>query len=302
MNTFVKKAILMLVLLIVTAIVWEYLARAVPNPYRQKDQWMEQHADRLEIMVLGSSHAFYGINPVYFNRSAYNVAYVSQGLEYDDYLLNRYISKTSKLRYVFLSISSFSLFENLEEHAEWFRIINYQLYMGSRKYGAFSRYNFEMAHFWGASEKLKAYYLNHKNTVNCSELGYGTDYCLKNKNRRSWDNGESRVKEHTYKDWKNLSANKVYLENIARVCDRHHVRLVLFTTPARPSYYKNLYKKQMDCTYQVIHDLMKDHHNTVYLNFLTDSSFVADDFYDQDHLSEIGAEKLTKMLNDRMPL
>jgi len=290
----------MFALLLVLLVLGEYLARAVPNPYKMKEQWMEKNAAEAKVMILGSSHAFYGVNPVYFDSLAFNLAYVSQGLEYDDYLLNRYLSKTPKLRAVFVSISAFSLFENLEHHAEWFRITNYQLYMGCEKYGFLSKYHFEMAHFWGATAKIKAYYLKRENTVNCSDLGYGIDYTLKNKNQKNWDNGSSRVKEHNYTDWRYLPGNAKYLENIADLCKWNHVKLIFFTTPARPSYYNNLYKNQIDCTYKVIHDLMKTHKNIVYLNFLKDSTFVSDDFYDQDHLSEVGAEKLTKILNESL--
>lgn len=35
-----------------------------------------------------------------------------------------------------------------------------------------------------------------------------------------------------------------------------------------------------------------------YINLFTDDRFVEDDLYDADHLCEIGAEKLTKFLND----
>jgi len=290
----------MFVLLLVLIIIGEYLARAVPNPYKMKEQWMEKNAAETKVMILGSSHAFYGVNPVYFDSLAFNLAYVSQGLEYDDYLLNRYLSKTPKLRAVYLSISAFSLFENLEHQAEWFRITNYQLYMGCENYGFLSRYHYEMAHFWGATAKIRVYYLKRENTVNCSDLGYGTDYTLKNKNQKNWDNGLRRVKEHNYQDWRYLPENAKYLENIADLCKWNHVKLILFTTPARPSYYNNLNKSQMDCMYKVIKDLMKNHKNMVYLNFLKDSTFVSDDFYDQDHLSEVGAEKFTKILNESL--
>lgn len=297
MKTFLKKVLLLLALLFVTALFGEYLARRVPNPYIMKEEWMLKNASKLEVMILGSSHAFYGVNPAYFVKPAFNVAYVSQGLEYDDYLLNRYLSKTPKLRFVFLSISSFSLFENLEEHTEWFRIINYHLYMGAKTPDVFSKFNYEMSHFWGATEKIKAYYLKNQNTVVCSDLGYGTDYLLKNKNLKNWDNGEERVKECNYKDWKNLSKNTRYLTHMADLCEKHGVQLVLFTTPARPSYYKNLYQEQMERTYQVIDSIAKGRTNVVYQNFLKDGRFVSDDFYDQDHLTEVGAEKLTRILN-----
>ena len=36
----------------------------------------------------------------------------------------------------------------------------------------------------------------------------------------------------------------------------------------------------------------------IYKNYMYDKMFIENDFYDADHLNEIGAEKLTKLLNN----
>ena len=38
--------------------------------------------------------------------------------------------------------------------------------------------------------------------------------------------------------------------------------------------------------------------NLIYLDYLKDPRFIANDFFDSNHLSDIGAEKFTKILNE----
>ena len=62
----------------------EYLVRTyVDNPYKFKHEWMSRNAGDVEILVLGSSHTYYGINPALFDSKAFNLANVSQIFHYD---------------------------------------------------------------------------------------------------------------------------------------------------------------------------------------------------------------------------
>ena len=49
--------------------------------------------------------------------------------------------------------------------------------------------------------------------------------------------------------------------------------------------------------YEVIRKFQKEC-AVPYFDYLKDPRFVADDFYDSNHLSDIGAEKFTKILNE----
>jgi hypothetical protein len=49
--------------------------------------------------------------------------------------------------------------------------------------------------------------------------------------------------------------------------------------------------------FQLIEDL-KSKYGVEYYNYEKDSRFVSDDFYDADHLSDVGATKFTKILNE----
>jgi hypothetical protein len=43
-------------------------------------------------------------------------------------------------------------------------------------------------------------------------------------------------------------------------------------------------------------DSLKQQYHIEYYDYLKDTRFVADDFWDGDHLSDVGAEKFTKIL------
>ena len=44
----------------------EVYVRSLPNSYKQKYQWMEQHADEVEVLLLGNSHGLFGLRPEVF--------------------------------------------------------------------------------------------------------------------------------------------------------------------------------------------------------------------------------------------
>ena len=83
MKKFISKTIFFLLPIFVLAVIMEVALRAIPNDYKQKRSDMDSRSDEIEILVLGSSHSLYGINPKYFSQNTYNVAYVSQSLDLD---------------------------------------------------------------------------------------------------------------------------------------------------------------------------------------------------------------------------
>jgi len=48
--------------------------------------------------------------------------------------------------------------------------------------------------------------------------------------------------------------------------------------------------------------LSRKYNNCSYINLFESEKFKVDDFYDSDHLSEIGAEKLSKFLNEQISI
>lgn len=49
-----------------------------------------------------------------------------------------------------------------------------------------------------------------------------------------------------------------------------------------------------------VSELASSHNNCDYYNLIDDSNFIEKDFYDADHLSEIGAKKLSKLISSKI--
>ncbi len=270
------------------------MVRQIPNPYKIKHTWMNQHADEVEIIFLGSSHTYYGIRPEYIPNS-FNLANGSQNLKYDYFMLEQYGGQCKKLKKVVLPISYFTLFsKGFEGTDDWWYAINYKIYMDCDYHSDFSIYNWELAHTSVFRGKLKSSLREKK--VGCDSLGWGLDYALSAK-QPTWDNtaSDAAVERHTAKDFSYLDMNLEYIDKIASFCRENSISLLLITTPTWHTYYEHLDKKQLDKMYSVIRELQHTY-SLSYYDYLKDSRFVADDFYDADHLSDVGAKKFSQIL------
>ena len=132
--------------------------RYVPNPYRTKAERME-HGPMPRSIVLGNSHSYYGVRPDMLPAPAVSLANVSQPLAYDLELLRHYeaLGRLDSLRFIVAQVSFTSLFDkDFEDTPEWYRCINYKLYMGLDRHPALSRYGFELARPSVYGAKLKS--------------------------------------------------------------------------------------------------------------------------------------------------
>ena len=298
MRKFIKYGLFFLLPLIMIVVIMEVALRQVPNTYKYKYDWMQNNADDVELLIFGSSHAFFGIRPNVFEQKVFNLANVSQGIAQDIYLLKKWSDKYKRLKTVIVPISFSTWFgKGLENGSESYRCRYYKIYMDCDLYPDFSLYNFALYDMGTAKKNLRSL-LEHKTEIGCDKYGWGTDYKLKNKNIETWSNGEeadAAVKRHTAKDWEAIGRNTAIIKEIADFCKSHNIRLVLITTPCWHSYYSQLNQRQLDKMYELTHALQKEY-NLQYFDYLKDSRFIADDFYDSNHLSDVGAEKFTKIL------
>lgn len=301
MKKFIYKTILFLLPFIFITICLELALRQTPNTYKYKYDYMQSNAEDVELLVFGSSHAFFGIRPNVFEQKVFNLANVSQGIAQDVYLLKKWGNKYKRLKTVIVPISFSTWFgKGLENGSESYRCRYYKIYMDCDLYSDFSLYNFALYDFETAKKNL----LEKKKEIGCDKYGWGTDYKIEMKNIEAWDSGEeadAAVKRHTAKDWEAIDGNVATLKEIADFCKSRNIRLVLITTPCWQSYYNQLDKKQLDKMYELTHALQKEY-NLQYFDYLKDGRFIADDFYDSNHLSDIGAEKFTKILKKDLGL
>jgi hypothetical protein len=298
MKKFAIKLSLYLLPIIALAISGELLLRRIPNDYSYKKHYLDIHASEIETLVSGSSHSYYGIDPIYFSSNTFNASQVSQSLEYDYEILKQYDERLTSLQTVVLPVSYFTFRSNLISGSESWRSKNYIIYYGITRGNEPIKFYFELLSnsFGTNKERLKSYFTK-KNNITCSLLGWRTDYNSKNAQDLE-ATGKTAVARHTkILNEKILESNISVLDSIAHVCRKHNAKLLLFTPPAYKTYYQNLDPEQLDEMEKIATEFANRNPNCTYINLLTDSTFVSTDYYDADHLSEIGAKKLSLLID-----
>lgn len=296
MNKFLIKIVLFLFPIIIGMISLELILKNIPNDYSYKKAYLDKNANEIEVLFMGNSHIFYGINPKYMTRNTFNGAHISQSLNFDHAILKKYATKFEKLKYVIIPVDYFSFYSRLDEGVEKWRVKNYSIYYDISEEEYFWN-NFEIFNGKLASHISRAngFLINEKTDISCSKLGFGTNYNSKN-NKNLFETGIKAANRHTFDLNKHRSTfikNRKTINSIINFSKEHHINVIFLTCPAHKNYHKNLNDIQLQNTINSIQQISLKQSNTYYFNFLTDTSFNTKDFYDADHLNEIGAKKLT---------
>lgn len=276
----------------------EVIVRNIPNPYKIKARGLERNGDRVATLVLGSSHTYYGIVPEALGDSVFNLANISQNYEYDYLLLEKYAPLMPNLRRVIINVGYSSFSDSDFPHGEWWQETNYQLYMGVNKHGQLSRTGFEISNFPIYAGKLRKF-MTRKSPAICDTAGFGLDYTFDSR-YDGWERtGEIAARRHTSTDTSWVGYNLGYLRRLINLCRAIGAEPVLVTPPCYATYNEHLDKAQFD-RYVDLTDTVVAAYGLRWLDFLTDSRFTADDFWDADHLNDRGALKFTRVLRDSL--
>ena len=213
MKKFILKLVLFLFPILIISIIWELLLRNIPNDYKLKEEFLDNNSKNIEVLILGSSHALYGLDPEFFSEYAFNASYVSQYLDIDFDIFSKYSDRFEKLKAIVVPVSYFSLYGNLENSSEFWRMKNYVIYCG------IGNVNDIKDHSELLSGKLSynyrrtySFYVKGLSDVSCSALGWGYSF----KSTNSCDlktTGIASAKRHTY-DIFSEERQKIYKKNI----------------------------------------------------------------------------------------
>ena len=297
MNKFIKKVLIFSMPVIIFIILMEVFLREIPNDYSHKKNYLDTHSNEIETLFLASSHTYRGINPEIIHSKSFNAAYVSQSIDYDLEILKKYENRTAKLKFIVIPIDYFSLYNRLETGVESWRIKNYNIYYGfNRSY--YFKDNFEILNGKTLENlfRIVNFYLKTDSNITCNELGWGFLNNSKN-NQDLFATGKTATKRHAKRQKSFFNENVVLLNDIISIAKSKRVKVIFYTSPAYKTYVSQLNKQQLQRTVTTITNIASSNTNVKYFNFLSDKSFDAKDFFDADHLNEIGAEKFSKKMD-----
>lgn len=290
MKNFIKGFLAFILPVLILGIIFEILLRRIPNDYKYKRAYLDQHASDIQTLYLGNSHVYYGIDPIYLAPHTFNAAYVAQFLNYDVAILQKY--NWPALRRIIIPVDYLTLYGKLEDGAESWRKKNYIIYYGIKTDTEIADHMEVLSQFKTNLLKFYAHYFKQDKGITCSVLGWGTGYSAKTKNGLI-ETGKQAALRHTSKDDRNFKENLQSLETIIDFAQKNHIEIFLLTAPAYKTYTDRLNKIQLKRTLDAAQQLANTHRHVSYFNLLEDPGFTNTDFFDADHLNDKGAKKLT---------
>jgi len=299
MNNFLKNLLIFLLPVILLGSSMEILLRRIPNDYAYKASYLNENSEKIEVLFLGSSHAYRDINPVYMHANSFNAGYVSQSLYFDYEIFKQHLGHWDHLEYIVIPISYFSLFMQLDSTPEAWRVKNYEIYYGMTTSGSLSDY-FELFSNKADTnlERIRLYYWLGQSNTSSSKLGWGAfPPGSKPGLLESGKTAAERHKQIVEDGEANLKVNMDILNAFIAYANAKGIKLIFYTPPAYHSYVENLNKEKLDQSIAILTQLDKEYEHVIYINYLNDPSFTETDFFNADHLDVSGAEKLTKKID-----
>lgn len=300
----IKKIVLKILIfctpLLIVFSYFEYNLRtsSFVSSYAIKKYLFEKQLDSIEVLVLGNSQMFNGIDVGCFSRKGFNLANVSQTLHFDEELTEKYLPKMPKLKTVIIGISYFSFFYEMCDIEEKWRedfYYNYFKLLGCKQ-NASSKFSIQL---YQPKEAFKLAVNGFKDEAALSILqnGYQPKFIQKT---ISDSTGLSRVKIHDGENFKfrRNEIEKSLADFVKKLTDKH-IQIVFITTPVYKTYSKFCDSVIITKNYSFINELCNSY-NCKYLDFFWDERFTVYDFEDNDHLKDNGAKKLSKMINDTL--
>lgn len=274
----------------------ELIVRQLPTSYSKKDEWIHKNGNNVNTLILGSSHTYYGIKPEILGDSAFNLANISQTPEYDLALLDSYLPLMPNLKRIIIPISYFTFRDPRLESMSPELCVNYKVGMHLPIHSDFSLYNLAIYDFKAYCGRLRGMVLPQESN-DCDSSGFGLGFDLAHRSSDWKEGGEARVRELTaYNPERPLEVVRT-LEKMINICRKNGIECIFITTPVWQSFREYADKSQ----YAEMLKLAKtvsSKYQLKYFDWYDSKEFEDDDFHDCDHLSDIGAEKMTRMLAD----
>lgn len=283
---------------------FEYFLRAIPNDFKTKQYHLRKNKENIEVLILGSSHTFVGVDPKYFEKPAFNLAYSSQTLDLDEKLFNRYKNQLTQLKTVIIPVSYFSYVLALEDGTSTYKIKNYNIYYQLYSHTFKIENQLEIPHqsFDKNLADLEFFKSDPDFKITIDSTGYINKRYIKS--NLDWQESAIHAVNNHSKNMDDIltklrmNQNQKSLENIISWCEENQIKVILVSSPTTDAYVKKLNAKQFNHWRMTTHAISKKYQNVIWLNFLENNElFTLDDFQNADHLNENGAEKMSIILN-----
>ncbi len=299
MKVFIKKIFLFLLPLLFIWVALECFYRTVESNYSYKHRMISNSYNDIETLVLGDSHAFFGINPEFMSAKTFNASNISQSLYFDQLLFDKHVDSLPNLKNVVITIGYYSLsqLENTKEDLwrKYFYHNQMELDVPIINPLDLKKYSLSLTRRFDKSITLFHDYMYKGTIIGCDDKGWGTYY--ENTNNIPLVEG-SRATAKRHEDFlMDFEENLIRLQSIIAYCKKIKCNVYLVDMPVYNGYLKLLNPSKLEKITNSCKDLASHYKNVTYINLREDIRIEDTDFYDPDHLNHKGAKKYTKIIN-----
>lgn len=314
MVLFLKRLFVFLVLPIIIIIITDGYLRNKNSLYKEKLQGSIENKEKIEIIILGNSHANYGVDPKAFNKYAYNLANVNQSIYFDKRILLSHLHEFKNLKYVLISADYHSLYFSSQGIRDVWSYYDTGIRYKNKNY----LLEDISPSLFGYTPKIilslfKRDIINQLSTENMVvdfpvQKGVNLKDSIKNgfigfegKDVVSFNESNFQERAKTFNRKVEGSKEKLEIEedlnDLIQILINKDIIPVLFTTPTFEGYNKYLNTDFVNLN-QSDFDRISRKHNIPYWGFMDSELFKPEDFYNGDHLNKKGAFKFGEILND----
>lgn len=288
MKRFIIKILIFTILSLIIAIAIEFVVRSVPNPYKYKISLIEKQKKDIQLLVLGPSTAYNGINPRFFKKKTLNMALGGQGITIDAFLVNRYLHQMPNLEAIILPVGYATLFMP-DVFGFPDGLMSYNVYYRFEP-NCFSFDNYEFFHRKSVRTKLERMIRGEAPQFSDS-LGFTGSGWIGDLE------AEDFIRGMTIEDYSDnqIDKNIKALRQIAELSDKANVKLIIVSIPFHKSFRDLASPKQWLFTDSVIDCVIKQYNNSMCLDYYS-TDFSDTCYLNAAHLNIFGAELFSTML------
>ena len=285
--------------IILCLIIMEKIVVMIPNSYSYKNNFIKENGNQIEAIAIGHSQLYDGFNPKYFGLKSFNLCNSAQSYKDDCYILEQLLPYMPNLKLVIMPIGYYEVTDVIASENDLFndRSSFYYEYMGIDYGGNLPFKNkFEICYPQRAKDKIISYYILHEDIIGCDSLGMRSTHKLKDRKYKLGTDQLERQYTCTSIDSFGVKHGK-YLIKAIELLQNKSIDILLVSSPYYWKAFHNVNMEQKKYISKYIGELCEKY-NVEYLNLESDTCFKTNDFFNETHLSEYGAELFTKKLNE----
>lgn len=288
--------------------------RGLQSSYTMKMDALENNKDSIEVVVLGNSHATYGVDPSAFDLFAVNLANANQSIYFDKRILLNHIDEMPSLKYVFISTDFHSLgFSDQGERNVWSYYVTNITHPNIQRpfladlspflfgYGPNFSFKVLMKNFF--REKIQdVFYFD----LNASELGnpeFNKGYIpYKGQNTSEWNDESFEKRALAFQNESSKVENMLVendLKDFVKLLKLKGIQPILFSSPTHQAYNSfftteniNLYESRIAKIAETM--------DIPFWNYAFRNNYSQELFFNGDHLNAEGAYLFSQEINKRL--